>query len=267
MKKFAVLGNPIDHSLSPQIHLEFARQLNISLSYVKKTVPLDSFEKTISELKNDKFYGANVTLPFKSHAAKIAQHKSSEVIDTHSANTLTFLDGYIEADSTDGMGLLNDLENKIGSIANTKILLLGAGGAANAVIPGLHKNQICQLFMWNRTIQKSHDMQLFWSKKYNHLAVMENIDLTDIDLIINATSAGVDSQVSPIQINTTNKDLVCYDMMYGQKTLFLQQAEQNKLTHFDGLGMLVQQAALSFEIWHQMKVDTNKIEADLRLTI
>ena len=267
MKKFAVLGNPIDHSLSPQIHLEFARQLNISLSYVKKTVPLDSFEKTISELKNDKFYGANVTLPFKSHAAKIAQHKSSEVIDTHSANTLTFLDGFIEADSTDGMGLLNDLENKIGSIANTKILLLGAGGAANAVIPGLHKNQICQLFMWNRTIQKSHDMQLFWSKKYNHLAVMENIDLTDIDLIINATSAGVDSQVSPIQINTTNKDLVCYDMMYGQKTPFLQQAEKSNLTHFDGLGMLVQQAALSFEIWHQMKVDTNKIEADLRLTI
>ena len=267
MKKFAVLGNPIDHSLSPQIHLEFARQLNISLSYVKKTVPLDSFEKTVSELKNDKFYGANVTLPCKSHAAKIAQHKSSEVIDTHSANTLTFLDGFIEADSTDGMGLLNDLENKIGSIANTKILLLGAGGAANAVIPGLHKNQICQLFMWNRTIQKSHDMQLFWSKKYNHLAVMENIDLTDIDLIINATSAGVDSQVSPIQINTTNKDLVCYDMMYGQKTPFLQQAEKSNLTHFDGLGMLVQQAALSFEIWHQMKVDTNKIEADLRLTI
>jgi len=96
---------------------------------------------------------------------------------------------------------------------------------------------------------------------------MENIDLSDIDLIINATSAGVDSQVSPIQINTTNKDLVCYDMMYGQKTPFLQQAEKNNLTHFDGLGMLVQQAALSFEIWHQMKVDTNKIEAELRLTI
>jgi len=267
MKKFAVLGNPIDHSLSPQIHQEFARQLKITLSYVKKTVPLDSFEKIISELKNDKFYGANVTLPFKSHAAKIAEHKSIEVIDTHSANTLTFLDDYIKADSTDGMGLLTDLENKIGSIANTKILLLGAGGAANAVIPALHKNNMNQLFLWNRTIQKSHDMQLFWSKKYSHVAVMENIDLSDIDLIINATSAGVDSEVSPIQINTTNMDLVCYDMMYGQKTPFLQQAEKNKLTHFDGLGMLVQQAALSFEIWHQVKVDTSKIEADLRLTI
>jgi shikimate dehydrogenase len=267
MKKFAVLGNPIDHSLSPQIHLEFARQLKISLSYVKKTVPLDSFEKIISELKNDKFYGANVTLPFKSHAAKIAEHKSNEVIDTHSANTLTFLSDYIKADSTDGMGLLTDLENKMGSIAKTKILLLGAGGAANAVIPALHKNHINQLFMWNRTIQKSHAMHLFWSKKYSHLAVMENIDLSDIDLIINATSAGVNSQDSPIQINTTNKNLVCYDMMYGQKTPFLKQAQKKNLTHFDGLGMLVQQAALSFEIWHQMKVDTNKIEADLRLTI
>ena len=154
MKKFAVLGNPIDHSLSPQIHQEFARQLKISLSYVKKTVPLDSFEKIISELKNDKFYGANVTLPFKSQAAKIAQHKSNEVIDTHSANTLTFLGDHIKADSTDGMGLLTDLENKIGSIANTKILLLGAGGASNAVIPALYKNHINKLFLWNRNIQK-----------------------------------------------------------------------------------------------------------------
>ena len=96
---------------------------------------------------------------------------------------------------------------------------------------------------------------------------MENIYLSDIGLIINATSAGVNSQVSPIQINTKNKDLVCYDMMYGQKTAFLQQAEKNNLNHFDGLGMLVQQAALSFEIWHEMKVDAKKIEADLRLTI
>lgn len=267
MRKFAVLGNPIDHSLSPQIHLEFARQSGISLSYIKKNVPLDSFDKIISELKNDKFCGANVTLPFKSHAAKIAQHKSNEVIDTQSANTLTFTNAYIKADSTDGLGLISDLENKIGSIANANILLLGAGGAAQAIIPALYRSNINQLFLWNRTIHKSHDMQLFWSKKYNNTFVMENIDLSDIGLIINATSAGVNSQVSPIQINTKNKDLVCYDMMYGQKTAFLQQAEKNNLNHFDGLGMLVQQAALSFEIWHEMKVDAKKIEADLRLTI
>src|SRR6056300_2046384 len=241
MKKFAVLGNPIDHSLSPQIHQEFARQLKISLTYVKKTVPLDSFEKTVSELKNDKFYGANVTLPFKSNAAKIAQHKSSEVIDTHSANTLTFLDNHIKADSTDGMGLLNDLENKIGSIANANILLLGAGGAANAVIPALHRSNINQLFLWNRTIHKSHDMQLYWSKKYSNIFVMENINLSDIDIVINATSAGVDSKLSPIELDSAQKDLICYDMMYGKKTPYLTLAEQNKLKHFDGLGMLIQQ--------------------------
>ncbi|MGB4563014.1 MAG: shikimate dehydrogenase, partial [Methylophilaceae bacterium] len=93
------------------------------------------------------------------------------------------------------------------------------------------------------------------------------IDLSDINLIINATSAGVGSLVSPIQINTTNKDLVCYEMMYGKKTPFLQLAQKKNLTHFDGLGMLVQQAALSFKIWHQIKVDTSKIEADLKLTM
>lgn len=267
MKKFVVLGNPIDHSLSPQIHLEFAKQSNISLTYEKKIVPINSFELIISELKNNDFSGVNVTLPFKSNAFAIAQDKSKEVIETRSANTLTFLDDHIKADSTDGMGLTNDLENKIGSIANANILLLGAGGAANAVIPALHRSNINQLFLWNRTIHKSHDMQLYWSKKYSNIFVMENINLSDIDIVINATSAGVDSELSPIELDSAQKELICYDMMYGKKTPFLQLAEQNKLKYFDGLGMLIQQAALSFEIWHHQKVDTKKIEDALRLTI
>jgi len=267
MKKFVVLGNPIDHSLSPQIHLEFAKQSNISLTYEKKIVPINSFELIISELKNNDFSGANVTLPFKSNAADIAQQKSNEVIETHSANTLSFLGDHIKADSTDGMGLLNDLENKMGSIANANIFLLGAGGAANAVIPALHKSNINQLFLWNRTIHKSHDMQLYWSKKYSNIFVMEDFNLSDIDIVINATSAGVDSKLSPIELDSAHKDLICYDMMYGKQTPFLKLAEQNNLKHFDGLGMLIQQAALSFEIWHHLKVDTKKIEDALRLTI
>ena len=220
MKKFVVIGNPINHSLSPQIHLEFAKQSNVSLTYEKKIVPIDSFEFVISELKQNNFCGANVTLPFKSNAADIAQHKSKEVIETHSANTLTFLDNHIKADTTDGMGLTNDLENKIGSIAKANILLLGAGGAANAVIPALHRSNINQLFLWNRTIHKSHDMQVYWSKKYSNIFVMENINLSDIDIVINATSAGVDSELSPIDVDSAQKDLICYDMMYGKKHLF-----------------------------------------------
>ena len=267
MKKFAVLGNPINHSLSPQIHLEFAKQSNVSLTYEKKIVPIDSFEFIISELKQNNFCGANVTLPFKSNAADIAQQKSNEVIETYSANTLTFLDDHIKADSTDGMGLRNDLDNKVGSIANANILLLGAGGAANAVVPALYRSNINQMFLWNRTIHKAHDMQLYWSKKYSNIFVMENINLSDIDIVINATSAGVDSELSPIEVDSAQKDLICYDMMYGKKTPFLQLADKNKLKHFDGLGMLIQQAALSFEIWHHQKVDTKKIEDALRLTI
>ena len=267
MKKFAVLGNPINHSLSPQIHLEFAKQSNVSLTYEKKIVPIDSFELIISELKQNNFCGANVTLPFKSNAFAIAQNKSKEVIETRSANTLTFLDDHIKADSTDGMGLTNDLENKIGSIANANILLLGAGGAANAVVPALHRSKINQLFLWNRTIHKSHDMQLYWSKKYKNIFVMENIHLSNIDIVINATSAGLDSKLSPIEVDSAQKDLICYDMMYGKKTPFLELADKNNLKHFDGLGMLIQQAALSFEIWHHLKVDTKKIEDTLRLTI
>ena len=96
---------------------------------------------------------------------------------------------------------------------------------------------------------------------------MENINLSDIDIVINATSAGVDSELSPIEVDSAHKDLICYDMMYGKKTPFLQLADKNKLKHFDVLGMLIQQAALSFEIWHHLKIDTKKIEDALRLTI
>jgi len=267
MKKFAVLGNPIDHSLSPQIHLEFARQSNISIVYIKKFVPLDSFKQIIQELKNDDFHGANVTLPFKSDAADIAQHKSKEVVETNSANTLTFNTHDITADSTDGNGLLSDLEIKIGSIADSNVLLLGAGGAANAIIPSLQKAKIKQLFLTNRTMRRANDMQQFWSKNYNNIHLMENIDLNDIHIIINATSAGVNSDESPIDLISANKNLICYDMMYGLKTPFMQMAEKSNLKCFDGLGMLIQQASLSFYIWHKQKVDTKKIEDDLRSII
>ena len=267
MKKFAVLGNPIDHSFSPQIHLEFARQSNISIAYIKKFVPLDSFKQIIQELKNDDFHGVNVTLPFKSDAADIAHHKSKEVVETNSANTLTFNNYDISAESTDGNGLLSDLEIKIGSIADSNVLLLGAGGAANAIIPSIQKAKIKQLFLTNRTMSRANDMRQFWSKNYNNIHLMENIDLNDIHIVINATSAGVSSDESPIDLISANKNLICYDMMYGFKTPFIRLAEKSNLKCFDGLGMLIQQAALSFYIWHKQKVDTKKIEVDLRSII
>ena len=266
MKKFAVIGNPIKHSLSPQIHSEFAHQHSIDLSYEKILADDDkAFESTILNLINKGYSGANVTLPFKGCAAKISSTRSSQVDLTGSANTLSFHNDAIEAHTTDGIGLVNDLLEKIGTISNSSILLLGSGGAANGVIPSFFSEKISHLFLWNRTIQKSFDMADSWQKIYKNISVMDNIDLSKIDMVINATSAGIDDHASsPINLNDSHGDLICYDMMYGIQTPFLNSASDNNLTFFDGLGMLVKQAAASFEIWYEKKVESKSIEDYLR---
>jgi shikimate dehydrogenase len=269
MKKFAVVGNPIKHSLSPQIHSEFAQQCSIDLTYEKILADDEiTFISTIQNLINQGYSGVNVTLPFKGCAAKISTTKTSEVDLTESANTLSFDNDAIAAYTTDGIGLVNDLVEKIGSFSNSSILLLGAGGAANAVIPSILSENISHLYLWNRTIQKSFDMANHWHKNYKNISVMDHIDLKKIDIVINATSAGIDNTApSPICLNTSRNEVICYDMMYGRQTPFLKSASDNNLTFFDGLGMLVKQAAASFEIWHEQKVESKSIEESLRSTL
>jgi len=266
MKKFAVIGNPINHSLSPQIHLEFARQHSIDLTYEKILADDDiSFTSTIESLVSKGYLGVNVTLPFKGGAAKISTTRTSEVDLTGSANTLCFDKNSIAAHTTDGIGLVNDLIEKIGFISNSSILLLGAGGAANGVIPSILSEKISHLYLWNRTIQKSRDMAERWHESFKKISVMEKIEFNKIDIVINATSAGIDdTSLSPISLNDCHTEIICYDMMYGRQTPFLKNASDNNLTSFDGLGMLVKQAAASFEIWHGLKVESKTIEASLR---
>lgn len=269
MKKFAVIGNPINHSLSPQIHSEFARQHSIDLTYEKILADDDeAFTSTIENLIIKGYSGVNVTLPFKGCSAKISTTRTLDVDLTGSANTLCFDNNSIKAHTTDGIGLVNDLIDKIGSISNSSILLLGAGGAANAVIPSIFSEKISHLYLWNRTIQKSFDMAERWHESFKKVSVMEKIDFNKIDILINATSAGVDDySLSPISLNDCRKEIICYDMMYGKQTAFLKNARDNNLTSFDGLGMLVKQAAASFEIWHGQKVESKSVEDSLRSTL
>ena len=266
MKKFAVIGNPINHSLSPQIHLEFARQHSIDLTYEKILSEDDiSFTSTIESLVSKGYSGVNVTLPFKGRAAKISTTRTSDVDLTGSANTLCFDKNSIVAHTTDGIGLVNDLIDKIGSISNSCVLLLGAGGAANGVIPSIFSEKISHLYLWNRTIQKSFEMAESWHESFKKVSVMEKIDFNKIDILINATSAGIDNtSLSQISLDDCHKEIICYDMMYGKQTPFLKNASDNNLTSFDGLGMLVKQAAASFEIWHGLKVESKSVEESLR---
>lgn len=266
MKKYAVLGNPIKHSLSPEIHQLFAEQTGIEIIYEKVLIDIENFEVEIDQIKSQ-YDGVNVTLPFKELAMKIANTKSDEVMLSHSANTLTFKNNMIHADSTDGYGLVADLKQNQILLKNKTILMIGAGGAANGVMYQLILENPKKIVLSNRTIDKSYLMKDYWLESLDVKDFIEIFDermTQDIDIVINATSAGINSSKSPISLKGFKKNTFCYDMMYGKKTPFIQNAKDNNLNHLDGIGMLINQAAQSFKIWHNQAVDTNKVLQKLK---
>ena len=263
--KYAVIGNPISHSKSPQIHAAFAKQTNQDISYEAVLAPLDGFEKTVKDLIAQGYKGANVTVPFKFEAYKICDQLSARAITSGSGavNTLTFDDnGKIEGDNTDGVGLRNDIEQNIGfSIANKDILILGAGGAAYGIWNSL-------IGVKSATIaNRNHDkaLQLVMAIK-NYKAEASTFESLEkpYDLIINATSAGLTDKALPIPNIVFSKNCLAYDMMYGRETLFMKQAEANGAKVSDGLGMLVEQAAEAFYLWRGVRPETAPVITQLR---
>ena len=260
-KKFAVLGHPISHSLSPKIHQYFARQFGIRLDYERIDVESKVFKKTLSDLRQEGYEGFNITLPLKSLAYEICDELSSRAEQTKSVNTISIREDKLFGDTTDGLGLVTDLLSKNVSLENKKILVIGAGGASNGVMFDLISQHPHTIFLTNRTITKSHDMAINWSLLAKQNEVILNIlspkEDINFDLIINATSSSLDNDraIFPENLN----GYFWYDMMYGKQTPFLLKAEQNRAKFSDGLGMLVEQAAAAFNIWHHQKPDTKSI--------
>ena len=250
-KKFAVLGHPISHSLSPKIHQYFASQFAIHLDYQRIDVESKNFKKTLIDLSQEGYEGLNITLPLKNLAYEICDELSSRAEQAKSVNTISIKNDKLFGDTTDGLGLVTDLLVKHVILENQKILVIGAGGASNGVMYDLISQHPQAIFLTNRTINKSHDMAHYWSSLakekdvlFNILSPKENITF---DLIINATSSslGTDGAIFPKNL----KGRFWYDMMYGKQTPFLLMAEKNKAKFSDGLGMLVEQAAAAFHIW------------------
>jgi shikimate dehydrogenase len=260
-KKFAVLGHPISHSLSPKIHQYFASQFGIHLDYQRIDVESRNFKKTLIDLKQEGYEGLNITLPLKNLAYEICDELSSRAQQTKSVNTISIKNDKFCGDTTDGLGLVADLLKKNVRIDNRKILVIGAGGASNGVMFDLISQHPQTIFLTNRTISKSYDMADYWASLAKENSVLLNIlgpkDDIAFDLIINATSSslGNNSGILPENLN----GYYWYDMMYGKQTQFLLKAEQNKAKFSDGLGMLVEQAAASFDIWHHQKPNTKSI--------
>lgn len=266
VEKYAVIGNPIEHSKSPLIHQAFAKQFGKTISYEKILAPLDGFVNTVKQLQADGYRGANVTVPFKFEAYRISDSVSvrSKAMGAEAVNTISFLEhGQIHGDNTDGAGIRTDIEKNLQfTITGKRILILGAGGAAHGVLNSLIGAS--KIVIANRTADKALRM-VFAIQDYVDTSHSGFEQLSEsFDLIVNATSAGLTDKALPLPNIIFGTHTLAYDMMYGRETPFMMQARANGATVADGLGMLVEQAAEAFAIWHRVQPDTAPVLAMLR---
>ncbi len=269
--RYAVIGNPIAHSLSPQIHAEFARQTGQAMAYDRLLAPLDGFTATARQFFAAGGQGLNVTLPFKHEAHAWAQARSSRAEHARAVNILTMTDGGIMGDNTDGAGLVRDLTiNLHCPLRNRRILLLGAGGASWGVMAPLLHEAPQSVVVANRTVAKAVELAAHFARDAGATALQAAAygDLAghQFDVIINATSAGLSAAMPPLPDTIFAPDALGYDMVYGRDTPFLQFACKQGVRVADGLGMLVEQAAESFFIWRGVRPQTAPVIAMLKKT-
>ncbi len=269
MDKYLVYGNPIEQSKSPVIHMTFANECKLDIHYDKKLVELDGFESTVKFFIEQGGKGANVTAPFKEQAMAMCDELSEHAKFSGAVNTLTFKNGKIYGDTTDGVGLVNDLLLHQVALQDKRVLLLGAGGASKGVVlPLLNQNPL-SLTIANRTVSKAQNIVAQYNDKPLVACSFDEANQQEFDIIINATSAGLSGNSLSISERIITENTVCYDMTYGKRlTPFLNKAtELNAKQVIDGLGMLVGQAAESFYIWTGVKPSTNTLLNTLRIEL
>jgi shikimate dehydrogenase len=269
--RYAVIGNPVSHSKSPQIHAAFARATGQDLSYEALLAPLDGFAATVRDFMAQGGLGANVTLPFKQEAHALATRRSARAQAAGAVNILAFNGDDIFGDNTDGAGLVIDLQHNLGfALAGACILLLGAGGAARGALLPLLEARPALLTIANRTAAKAEALAREFAVRAG-ATPLEGCGFAALagrrfDLVINATAASLADQAPLLPPGLYRPGSLAYDMMYGKgETPFLAQARaQGAARTADGLGMLVEQAAESFLIWRGVRPPTAAVLAQLR---
>lgn len=265
---YAVIGNPVAHSKSPLIHAEFARQTGQDISYTAILAPLDEFAATVHEFIRRCGKGANVTVPFKQEAWKLADNLTERAARAQAVNTLRFDNSVIFGDNTDGAGLVRDIEENLGfPIKGKHVLLMGAGGAARGVLLPLLNQHPVSLTIVNRTPERAHELrQQFASCGNLRCCGYPELAGQQFNLVINATSSSLKEELPPLPDDIFAEGALAYDMMYGKGlTPFLTFAKHRGAAVLaDGAGMLVEQAAESFYIWRGVRPLTRPVIALLR---
>jgi len=270
--QYAVIGNPIAHSRSPEIHAAFARQLGHQFSYLRIEAPLCDFVGTVRAFRRDGGKGANVTVPFKLEAFAMGTDHSQRAIAAGAANTFCFgLDpDAVFADNTDGVGLVRDIRQNIGvPIAQRRVLVLGAGGATRGVLAALAAEGPAELAVANRTFSTAQQLLADLSPYLNdiraHVVDVAALPEHRFDLVINATSASLFGDLPLVPPTCFDLGGLAYDMMYGKGlTPFLALAQAAGAQAVDGIGMLVEQAAESCWLWRGVRPETKPVIAMLK---
>jgi len=269
MNKYAVIGNPIYHSLSPTIHTQFANQIGISMSYEKILAPLKGFTVAANNFVSSGALGFNITVPFKVEAYNLVDEHTLDAKTAGAVNTIKVENGILYGENTDGIGLVKDLCNNLQqTIKGKDILILGAGGTTQGILLPLLNCQPERILVANRTKTKSLKLASNYSE-YGKVCGfgLDQIKAKPVDIIINATSASLDGKMPEIPSGVATGAL-CYDLMYGRQTPFMRWAMENSaLKVTDGLGMLVEQAASAFAFWHDVTPETKEVIKSLRETI
>jgi len=264
MDAYVVIGNPIAHSKSPEIHAQFAAQTGQQLSYERLLAPLQGFKAAVKVFIANGGKGANVTVPFKLDAHALADHLTERARLAGAVNTLKFEDGVILGDNTDGAGLVTDLTRNLSlDLQGTRILLLGAGGAARGVLGPLLGAAPEYFEIANRDANKALEL----AKEFANLGELRGCGFDAItnegtfDLILNATSASLQDTIPPIPPSVIGPTTLCYDMAYGKgDTAFTRWAKNAGAGRAEtGWGMLVEQAAESFFLWRGVRPDTKPV--------
>jgi shikimate dehydrogenase len=264
--KYCVIGNPIAHSRSPEIHAAFAAQTGQDISYERCLAPVDGFAQTVRRLVAEGYKGANVTVPFKLEAAKIATRLADRARAAGAVNTLVFGDGGIVGENTDGAGLVADIVRNAGvALANKRVLMLGAGGAARGALLPILGEGPREVVIANRTRATAQELAARFAGM-GRLAVLDFHEIvTPFDVIINATSASLSADLPPVPGVAFCQDTLALDMMYAnQPTVFMEFAAAHGAGTRDGLGMLVEQAAEAFAIWRGVRPETQQILKEMR---
>jgi shikimate dehydrogenase len=260
MDQYGVVGHPVAHSWSPFIHGMFARQTAQALTYRLYDVPPEQFGDRVLELAAQGIRGLNVTVPHKLAAAGLAEALSERAQRAGAVNTLSFENGRILGDNTDGAGLTRDLQQNLGlSLANRRILIAGAGGAVRGVVAPLLELAPVELVIASRTADRALTLaEEFAGLGAVRACALGELSLGSFDLVINATSAGLSGEVPAIPAEAISAATTCYDMGYARtETPFVRWArEQGCARAVQGWGMLVEQAAESFELWRGVRPDT-----------